>query len=179
MRCFNLQRIEGLTLAELVVSLAVAAVLAALAAPGFAALRHSATLTATGDQLLGALYFAQASAARTGIPAVVCLLPGPSLQCGRLPGAPAAGWLSFLENVPRAPADFTGGDTRLGQARLDSGVILRGTRPAVTFWPAARAGTTTTFTLCDARDRSSGLAVIVSETGRPRVAAINGAACAP
>jgi len=168
---------QGFTLSEVLIVLAIGAILAGLAAPGFASLRHNAALTAAADELLGALYLAQRSAARTGLPAVFCLTPDGGAQCVMGKNAAGTSWQVFLDLSASSALQPAGSGLRLRQSRLASGVQIRATRPAVTFWPAARAATTGTFTVCDPRDRSSARAVIVSETGRPRIAETEGGAC--
>jgi hypothetical protein len=66
----------------------------------------------------------------------------------------------------------------LRQSRIPDGVVVRGSRAAVTFWPVARASLTSTFDVCDVRREVAGRAVVVSQTGRPRIAE-GDASCAP
>lgn len=167
---------QGFTLTELLVALAVGAVLAAVAAPGFASLRHRAALAASTNGILGALYFAQRSAARTGVPAVFCLTSGTGQCTGGMAEAPA--WQVFLDTSGSSALRPASSEVAIAKATLEGGTRIRGTRSAITFWPAARAGTTATFTVCDPRDSTSASAVIVNETGRPRVVAVEGSACA-
>jgi type IV fimbrial biogenesis protein FimT len=167
---------HGFTLSELLIGMAVGAVLAAVAVPGFASLRHRAALAASADGILGALYFAQRSAARTGIPAVFCLSSSGG-ACGAA-AVDASGWRVFLDTSGPSALHPASSGVPLSESEIGGGIRIRGTRSAVTFWPAARAGTTATFILCDPRDTSSASAVIVSETGRPRAVATEATACA-
>lgn len=52
---------------------------------------------------------------------------------------------------------------------VDRPTTLRATRPAVTYWPTVRAGMTGTFQFCSAVAGVAPRAVIVSQTGRPRL----------
>jgi hypothetical protein len=47
----------------------------------------------------------------------------------------------------------------------------------VTFWPVTRAASTSTFELCQVGRRATGRSIVVSQTGRPRVAT-EAASCA-
>jgi hypothetical protein len=65
----------------------------------------------------------------------------------------------------------------LRRFRVADGVVVHGSRAAVTFWPVARTSLTSTFDVCDAKQEIAGRAVVVSQTGRPRVA-VEEASCA-
>ena len=176
MFCLPQRPFAGFSLLEALVVLALVGVLAGLASPGFASLRRNAVLTSTADQLLGALYFAQSAAARRGIPVSVCL-SADQQRCSATPGVGASGWLLFFDNDRESPVQISPADERLSTVRLPPGLAIQGTRAAVTFWPAARAGTTATFAICDSRDLSVSRAVVLSQTGRPRVTSDSSAVC--
>jgi hypothetical protein len=53
----------------------------------------------------------------------------------------------------------------------DKHIDLRANRNAVIYWPVALAGTTASFVFCDERGARAARAIIVSQTGRPRVSA--------
>jgi type IV fimbrial biogenesis protein FimT len=161
-------RDRGYTIWELVTVIAVAAVLAAVSIPDFARLRASAGLASSADRLLGTLHFARSRAILRGIPTVVCLSADGENCVGR--GAAAAhGWIVF-EN---AHAEFTpvrdAGEPVLRRHAIDHPTTLRASRGAVTYWPAARAGMTSTFQFCSAVAGVPPRAVVVSQTGRPRL----------
>lgn len=161
-------RPRGYTLWELVTVMAVVAVLATLATPDFANLRASAAVTSGADRLLGALHFARSRAILGGIPTVVCLSQDGERCVGR-GVATARGWIVF-ENTR---AEFTPvrdpGEPILRRHEVDRATGLRATRSAVTYWPTARAGMTSTFEFCSTLAGVPPRAVIVSQTGRPRL----------
>jgi len=150
-------RSAGFSLLELLVSLALLALLATLAAPSFLALRANAAAGAAANQLLLALYRARSTALTRGVATDLCLADaaGACLSQGT-----ARGYRVFLRGASNAP---------LEQQRLAAGLTLSATRYSLTYWPWPRAGTTVTFTLCDARAPAAARQVIVSQTGRPRV----------
>lgn len=161
-------RAHGHTLWELVTVIAVVAVLAALALPDFAKLRARTGVTAGADKLLGALHFARSRAILGGVPTVVCLSSDGEHCVGRGVAA-ARGWIVF-ENTR---AEFTPvrdpGEPLLRWHRIEAPTRLRATRSAVTYWPTARAGMTSTFEFCSMVGGVPPRAVIVSQTGRPRL----------
>jgi hypothetical protein len=60
-------------------------------------------------------------------------------------------------------------DNLLRHVELPGRVSMQGSRTAVTYWPTSRAGTTSTFLMCHAGRPLEGRAVVVSQSGRPRV----------
>ena len=160
---------RGFTALELLVVIAIAAVLVAMAAPSFSGLRRTASIGSAANQLLWALHYARSTAILRNVPAVVCL-SADGARCLTSAGTPASGWLVFLDQQRSSPVQLNAADELLRNIPLPSQVTVQGTRAAVTFWPTARAGTTSTFKLCDARGDPRGKAVVVSQTGRPRVA---------
>ena len=159
---------RGFTVAELLVVVALVAVLAALAVPGFGALRSGASLSSSANQLLWALHFARSTAILRNLSTVVCL-SADGTTCLTSSGVPASGWLVFNDVERSTPAQIAGADELLHTMRLPQDVTVRGTRAAATYWPTTRAGTTATFTICDSRGNPQGRALVVSQTGRPRV----------
>ena len=165
-------REHGFSVLELMVAVALAAVLVTLAAPSFARMKRAASLSAATNQLLWALNFARSAAILNSVPVTLCL-SADGASCLESAAAAGIGWLVFYQSggVGAAPLLHT--------FRLPSEVTVHGTRAAVTFWPVARAGTTSTFDLCVGDSRVvPGRAVVVSQTGRARVATEE-AACAP
>jgi type IV fimbrial biogenesis protein FimT len=160
-------RPQGFTVWELAGVLAIVATLAAIAAPDFAQLRARAGVVTSADRLLGTLHFARSRAILGGVPVVVCL-SNDGETCATGP-AGARGWIVFentrAEFTPRRDA----GEPVLRRHRLERTTQLRASRNAVTFWPTVRAGSTSTFDFCDARAPQARRAVIVSQTGRPRL----------
>jgi type IV fimbrial biogenesis protein FimT len=170
-------RAVGLTLLELLVAVAIAATLAALAAPSFGSFRRAAGVGTATSELLSALHFARSTAVLRGSPVTLCLSRDDRTCVGSASAAAVTGWLVFAQpdaSVSAAPAVV---DSVLRSFRLPADVSVHGSRAAVTFWPATRASTTSTFDVCDVGGRTRGRAVVVSQTGRPRVAPEE-AACA-
>lgn len=168
---------RGVSLVELLAVVAIVAILATMAAPTFGSLRRTASVGAAASELLAALHFARSAAALDGQPVTLCL-SADDQTCVTSSADPANGWLVFAQPGAAVAASATVVPPVLRQFRVADGVDVRGTRAAVTFWPAARASLTSTFDVCDVRREVAGRAVVVSQTGRPRVAAEE-ASCGP
>lgn len=168
-------RARGITAPELMVVVAITAILAALAAPSFGALRQAAGVGTATAELLGALHFARSSAVLTGAPVTLCL-SADAVTCARAGSADVIGWLVFEQPDATAFSSFIGEQRVLRTFRLPPDVSLHAPRSAVTFWPVTRAATTSTFDVCDIKGKARGRAVVVSQTGRPRVQS-EGATC--
>jgi type IV fimbrial biogenesis protein FimT len=174
----RVRRERGVSALELMVAVAVVAVLALVAVPSFARMRQAASLSAATNQLLWALNFARSASILNSAPVTLCL-SADGASCLESAAAAGIGWLVFYQSGGRVGSQPAVLPPLLHSFRLPENVTVHGTRAAVTFWPVARAGTTSTFDLCvDGRTSSTGRAVVVSQTGRSRVA-VEAAACAP
>jgi len=156
---------RGFSAMELLVVTAVLAVLAGLAVPTYVRLTRAANLSAAANQMLWALHLARSTSILRGEAVAVCLTAD-GTSCLSSAASHASGWLVFRDHEPRVPVRVDEGDEVLRQLAAPPGVVVRGSRAAVTFWPVAMAGTTGTFTFCAG---DVGRAVVLSQTGRPRV----------
>ena len=158
---------RGVTLLELCAGLAVVAILAGLATPGFrASLRAAAVRTAAYDLMAG-VQQTRASAIIESRPGVLCAADA-SGRC-LAETAPAYAWRAFLD---------AGAQSReLSAGLLPPGVTLRTTRTSLRFWPSSLAASTTTLTICDEFAVARPRAIVISQTGRARFASPTRPAC--
>lgn len=162
-----MRNIAGVTLLEMLVGMAVVAVLAGLAVPGFhRSLRVTAVRAATYELLAG-LQQTRGSSILESQPGLLC----PSDADGHcLPAAtPAAYWGWATEGASRSPA--------LEPHALPEGVVARASRSPVRFWPHGLNASTATLTICDVQGIAPPRAIIVSVSGRARVATALDSAC--
>ena len=148
-------------------ALAVAVVVMSLAVPGFASLTRSVGLSSAANELLTALHMARSSSVLRGVPVAVCLTADDS-TCVVGPDSAATGWLVFVPESAAAVLRPATANQVLTRFHLPDRLTVSATRPTVTFWPVSRAGSTSTFDLCDLA--GTGRSIVVSQTGRPRVA---------
>ena len=108
----------GLTIAELLAVMAIAAVLFSVAAPSLAALAARSRADAALDQMVGAARFARHLAVSRGVPAVLC--PGQGPACGARnswhEGANVAAGGKVALALPPLEAGFTVTWNRSGKA---------------------------------------------------------------
>jgi len=157
------RRQAGLTLIELCFGLAIVAVLAGLAAPGFqSSLRAAAVRSATFDLLAG-LQQARGSAILESRALQLC----PSDATGRCvaAGVPTSYWQVALPDAGHASHE------------LPPGIVVRASRSPLWFSPDALGATTGTLTICDERRVAASRAIVLSVSGRTRLEAAQAGAC--
>jgi type IV fimbrial biogenesis protein FimT len=165
-------RNRGFTLSELLVAVAITALLLALAAPGFARQRGTAALRGASNQTLAALQLARRLALARGQSVTVC----PSAD-GVVCGIDGNEWLLFVNAAGGTDARRDGADELLQRWTLPAGVVVSGTRGYAAFQPRPGAAMTVTFEFCHHAAPAT-LAIVVSQSGRPRVSR-HGGGCAP
>ena len=153
---------------ELLIALAVVAIVAGLGAPSFREIALNARREEQVNALWRALHLARSTAILRAQPVVICKSGG-SGQCANDASAWSEGWIAFANRDRDSPARLDAGESVLVIQPRAEGLAVRANRDAVTYWPFARAGTTVSFVFCDERGASAARAIIVSQTGRPRV----------
>lgn len=167
-----MERQTAFTLIELLVALAVLAVLGTLAMPAFEATLLNTRRTAAMEELARAAWFARAEALRRGSPVLLCAAAMAD-ACDPSPGDWTRGWRV-------APADAPTETLRRGAGIEDPRARLLANRHAFRFEPHDRRSTNGTIAWCDRRGAGAASALVISPTGRPRLAAGPGSlACPP
>ncbi len=161
---------SGVTLLELLVTLAVGALLAAVAVP---AMRHTAAAAdrhAPLSAFVTAVHYARSTAITRAVEAVVCKSRD-GLDCERGAGSSwHAGTLVFANEDGDEPPRVDVGEAVLLVAGPLHGVQVDGNREAFVFRPFARRSTNGTLVVCDRRGAAHARALVISYTGRPRIA---------
>jgi type IV fimbrial biogenesis protein FimT len=157
-------RTDGFTLWELVCTLAVAAVIGGGGVPALRGFLLDAALTADVNAWVLAVQVARSEAAKRGRRVIVCQSPD-TRRCV----SGAARWMVFVNLDERYPPERSPDEPFLliHSAELEGTIVSN--RPYYEFRPGRRS-TNGTIVFCDARGPAHAKAVIVSYTGRPRVA---------
>ncbi|MDQ3267651.1 MAG: GspH/FimT family pseudopilin [Pseudomonadota bacterium] len=156
----------GLTLIELLVTIAILAILLSIAVPSFITFVQNSRLIGQTNDLVTSLNYARSEAIKRGVRVSVCSRLSDTACSGATVSNWDAGWLVFVNPNNNAVADS--GETVL-QVRqpLENGNTLRtAARQRVTYQSSGFSGNADTFRLCDSRGTASGRAIMVSLQGR-------------
>lgn len=174
----------GATLVELMVVLAIAAILLGVAIPGFASLIHSSRLSAATSDLLVSLHLARSEAIKRNSRTVLCI-SADGTTCAAS-GGWQQGWLVFHDANNNAALDAGEAIIHARPAFPDS-IRLTGNSTVAKYVSYAPTGGTKsmsgafqagTLTVCNVADTSGAARrVVISSTGRPRVARVTLASC--
>lgn len=163
-----MDRHRGYTLPELVFTLAIAGGLLGWGVPAFRDLRLDAARSREVNQFVQAVHLARSEAIKRN--GVVSLCPSLDGEWCAPAGTPwQRGWIVFVNADRDAPAVRDAGERLLRiYAPWPRGAV-GANRATLSFRPFGQMGVTATFTFCDARGAAAARAVIISQTGRPRV----------
>lgn len=159
----------GFTLVELAAALTVIGILLAVAVPSMQGILLDARRTRTLNSLLHSLHAARVESIRTSAEAVVCPTDG-SDHCMDSVANWNRGWMVFVNADGDAPPSRDDDERIVARYEYaDSGTLVAN-RAQFSYRPHARRATAGTLVYCDRRGPSAARAVIVSYTGRPRIA---------
>ncbi len=168
----------GFTLIELMVTLAIAAILLTIGIPSFRDLMIKSRLSGQVQEFFGTLNFARSEAIKRGNFVSVCKSADGS-QCG---GNWSDGWIVFANNDNDSPAsrDNIGGANEEPLLRVFPALPSNYTLNAntnftnyITYDRFGMANNMGTFVFCANSDESKARAIILTRT-RPRIAAAGG-----
>lgn len=165
-----MHRQAGLSLTELLLAIALLGVVTGFAVPSFRSLQLDGARTRQVNQFVQSIHLARSEAMKRST--VVSLCPSDD---GRTCGTAGvtewdAGWLVF-ENLDRdSPAVLDPGEPVVQVYPAWNDGQVRGNRATLSFRSFGQSGVTATYVFCDARGRRAARAVIISQSGRPRVA---------
>ena len=173
---------SGISLLELLVVVAVAAILSGIGVPSFASLANN-RLAVAANELLASLYLARGEAIKRNGRAVACASATGS-SCADS-GGWQQGWIVFHDANDNAAAD-PGEPIILAHQPLHAGLVLSGNTPVASYVSYAPTGATKlvtgafqagTLTLCHESAPEMSRQIIISSTGRPRIQKLALASC--
>jgi type IV fimbrial biogenesis protein FimT len=166
----GLHSARGISLLDLLIALAVTAILLTQAIPAFTHTVASADRAAAINALVSAIHLARNASVTRGEDVVLCKSTTGE-DCERGPSSSWTGGAMVFVNRDQdePPRVDVGEPVLLVQARAP-GVQVDANREAFVLRPFERRSTNGTLVVCDRRGSRHARAVIVSWTGRPRVA---------
>jgi len=174
-------RVRGYTLVEMMMTLAIAAVLSALAYPAFQTMTLNNRRTVLANELVTSFMLARTETAKRGAPVTVCgnTASGGTSCTGGTDWS--YGWMVFTDVngngafdagdvlLKKYVSDWAYGGPGIG-VRITSAIFpAGGTNGYVVMQPFNQSGTVATLTLCDKRGAAHARAVSVAVTGRAAV----------
>lgn len=158
----------GMTLMELLTALAAFAVLATLAAPSFHTLHLNSRRTAVVNGFLHTVFLARSEAIKRGLVVSVCR-SSDGQRCDA--GVDwSTGWIVFVNRDRDIPPVRDTAEELIFSSGGWPGGSITSNRRAYSFRPVTQLDVNGTIVFCDARGSAQARAIIISHTGRPRVA---------
>lgn len=176
----------GFTITELMLTIAVLALVTTLAVPSFVAMTKNNRLATQTNLLVSHVNLARSEAIKRGVEVILCRSADPSASppsCGGTANTWTSGWLVFVSGDGNAVFD-PAADTLIKVGLPPGGVIdIRTNATAdseLRYNPDGttnEAGGTARFAVCDDRGEEVGREVVVSPNGRPEL--VKGTSAAP
>jgi len=164
----SLPRQAGFTLIELLVTLSIAAIVTTTVIPAMQEMVSRNTQTSEINTFVAHLQYSRSEAVKRGVRVVMCR-SADGLTCGRNDGW-HQGWITFADN--NANREFDDDEDLLGveMGQENNIIITSGQRRRVVYQATGSSpGTNATYTFCDNRYPDNAKAVILSNSGRPRL----------
>lgn len=161
----------GFTIVELIVAMAVAAILLGLAVPSFQETIRNNRMAANVNEFVGALNLARSEAIKRGMPVTVCKDGGGGAACNPPPAAQwEQGWIVFSDRTGNGAVDAADSDTVLRvYPALRINYTFRGNNPVINRVTYNTRGFAVAGTLVMCDDRGFGAnarAIVIARTGR-------------
>lgn len=165
------QQQDGFSLYELLVTLTLVAILVGLGLPSFAKMNASSRLRTEVNALFHAIHVARKESIMRR--SVVSICPSRDGQNCTAALDWSDGWIMFNNRDRDEPPALDPDEPILQIHRTGSKVRITANRRGFTLRATQKRATNGTIVVCDLADRVSPRALVVSYTGRPRVAVKN------
>lgn len=162
---------KGFTLFELVITILLIAVLSGLAIPSLAGTLARQRQSVEINALFHAVHQARKeSIMRRKVVSICPSLDGETCSPAR---DWSSGWLIFENKDRDSPPDIDRGEPVLVNHRVGEQIKIKANRKGFTFRATFLRATNGTFVVCDPKGRITPKALVISYTGRPRVARLS------
>lgn len=164
----------GFSLVEIMIVLAIVSILGITALPSLQTMVHRNRVASEVNHFLSQLHLARSEAIKQGTRIVICQSPD-AQTCARTSGW-EQGWIIFKDNNLNRQHDdgelLLRTDRALSSTiRISTGASLHSRRTIVYQATGLAPGSTATFTFCSPGAPDLARAIILSNTGRPRLSA--------
>jgi type IV fimbrial biogenesis protein FimT len=159
---------QGFTFYELLTTILLVALLSSVAVPSFASILARQRQSVEIDALFHAFHLARKESIMRR--KVVSLCPSLDLQSCSPSRDWSSGWLMFENKDRDSPPRIDPGEPILSRHRTTQQIQIAANRKGFTLRATFLRATNGTFVVCDTKGRISPKALVVSYTGRPRVA---------
>ena len=162
-------RTAGTTLVELLTTLTIVAVLATVAIPSFHTFHLNNQRATVVNGFLHALFLARSEAIKRGQIVSVCR-SSDGRNCESRSGDWRGGWIVFANRDRDDPPERDSGEDLIASSGGWPDGSITSNRGAYSFRPTTQGVVNGTIVFCDSRGSAYARAIIISHTGRPRVA---------
>lgn len=168
-----MKRSCGFTLTELMVTLAIAAILISFAAPSFSGIMKDSQLTVSLNDFISALNLARSDAIRRGDRVTLCKSSEPYVECSTN-GGWEQGWIIFVDSNNFSVRD-PDEDIIHVHGALEHGISITGNAPVKNYISYINTGVTRlkgggfqagSLQVCDGRGKAR--SIVLNSFGRPR-----------
>ena len=163
-----MQGCRGLTLVELVSTMAVVAILGTLAVPSLRGFLQNAERTAAVNGFFHSVFLARSEAIKRGEVVSLCRSPD-GQHCATRSMEWTDGWIVFANRDRDDPAERDEHEAVLAVHEGWKNGRIKSNRLTYSFRPHTQGVVNGTILFCDPRGPHESRAIIISHTGRPRV----------
>lgn len=170
------RNMRGFTIYELMIVVAIAAILVGIGVPTFQATVKNNRMTSNLNAFVTSLNQARSEAVKQNLPVRVCA-SSDGTTCGGAGVNWEQGWVVFVDRDNDGVID-DGNDCDNNatddciitvQSELHGEIQLRSTVNSISYFGSGTSNGADTFTICDSRGADHAKAVVVSSTGRPSI----------
>ncbi|WP_053980937.1 GspH/FimT family protein [Marinagarivorans algicola] len=163
----------GYTLLELLITLTIIAIIAAVAVPSFDSIMDNNKQSAAINKLLGELHFARSEAVKRARQVVIC--PSSNNNTCNTAQTWADGWIMFIDNNRNNMHENAEEILRIGE-KFDRGLTVTVSHNLAKYIRYRSNGMTISpgeITICDSRGSPKAQAIIINTIGRPQISQYN------